>query len=1100
MKHPPGHASHSAARPWSRGLLLVGACSLAVTWLAWRSTRSQAERSHQAYFDYRVRDAQQRLERRLEAYEGVLRATRGHFLRGAVTRQDFREFVAALRLAEYHPGIQGVGFAQRVPRAGLAAHVAGVRAEGFVDYDVRPPGERDLYTAIVMLEPFTSRNQRAFGFDMYSEPVRRAAMERALALDDVVASGKVTLVQETTQDVQPGFLLYLPVFEPGTEGARPASGAAAAAPTLRGWVYAPFRVHDFMAGVFGERANDLDIHLYADGSASSATLLYDSHPGPAPDPIARGLYAVRRLDIGSPAWTMTVRPAGGFRDHLDPDHSTAVAAGVLCGSLLLAALAWSLLNSRGHALALAAEREGSYRQLLDQANDGILLLDAEGRIVDANTRASEHFGRSIAELVTLRIYDLYDPEMHPLVEERCRSVAARGAIWFETIHRRKDGSHAPAEVSARLMTVAGKPHALVVVRDISERRRNQEELSRAAHEQEIILATANVGITMVVDQQQIWVNPCMQDMFGYARAEIVGQSLGMYFPDEAAYEAFGREAAVGFARGPCCEAEIELRRKDGTAVWVECNGRAVDRGDRSKGTLWVLIDCTARRQADEVLRQSDARFRHLFESHGAVMLLVDPSDGAIVDANVAAGQFYGYPRGTLCAMNIAQIRGQTPAPTTPNKFLVPHRLASGEVRTVEVDVSSVEFDGRGLLFNIIHDVTERESAQAAIERERQRYLALTNIAQDGIHVLDDHGTLVDANPAFLRMLGQPSEAIGHLNVREWDALIPTDQLAARVRGFMERPGLFRTQHRRTDGTLIDVEVHAGAVELEGRRHVLATSRDITERIGVERELRSKTRQLEELNRLLEERVAAAVGELRAKDQLFIAQSRHAAMGEMLGHIAHQWRQPLNALALVLSNLRDTQRFGEIDGSAVEGAVADGNRIIQKMSSTINDFRDFFHPDKERRVFSALAEVQETAALLGASFRHAGIALDIETASDLSLFGVSNEYTQVLLNLLSNARQAISAARVANGRVTLRLEARDGAGWLTVRDNGGGIPDGVLDKIFEPYFSTTEGGAGIGLYMSRQIVEQSLGGSLRARNIEGGAEFVVISPLAERAAA
>jgi signal transduction histidine kinase len=166
-----------------------------------------------------------------------------------------------------------------------------------------------------------------------------------------------------------------------------------------------------------------------------------------------------------------------------------------------------------------------------------------------------------------------------------------------------------------------------------------------------------------------------------------------------------------------------------------------------------------------------------------------------------------------------------------------------------------------------------------------------------------------------------------------------------------------------------------------------------------------------------------------------------------------------------------------------------------MSSTINDFRDFFTPEKKKSVFSARAAVLQSLELLDASFRHAGIEIVFDGTTDVSLLGFANEYSQIVINLLANAKQAIQAAKVARGRVTLRLETRGGLGCLVVRDNGGGIPDAILDKIFDPYFSTKEGGSGIGLYMSRQITEKSLGGRIEARNEGDGAELTVLTPLA-----
>jgi signal transduction histidine kinase len=257
------------------------------------------------------------------------------------------------------------------------------------------------------------------------------------------------------------------------------------------------------------------------------------------------------------------------------------------------------------------------------------------------------------------------------------------------------------------------------------------------------------------------------------------------------------------------------------------------------------------------------------------------------------------------------------------------------------------------------------------------------------------------------------------------------------------------------------------------------------------------RELVALNQSLEGRVREAVVQLRAKDQILIAQSRLAAMGEMIGNIAHQWRQPLNALSMVMVNLRDAHDYNELDRERMERYLTQADALIQNMSTTITDFRDFFRPDKERTRFSALEQMQATVELVQASFDNKAIALEIEAPEDLSFRGLPNEFSQVLLNPLGNAKDAILETGRPQGRITLRLEAEDGFGCLRVCDTGGGIPEAIMDRIFEPYFSTREAGTGIGigLYMSRQVIEQSMNGQLTARNVSGGAEFTVRVPLA-----
>jgi signal transduction histidine kinase len=261
-----------------------------------------------------------------------------------------------------------------------------------------------------------------------------------------------------------------------------------------------------------------------------------------------------------------------------------------------------------------------------------------------------------------------------------------------------------------------------------------------------------------------------------------------------------------------------------------------------------------------------------------------------------------------------------------------------------------------------------------------------------------------------------------------------------------------------------------------------------------RRVRQARKQVEELNRSLEERIARSVAELRRKDQMMITQGRQAAMGEMIGNIAHQWRQPLNALALLLANVRDAYRYHELDADYLERSIAEGNRLIQKMSATINDFRNFFDPCKETVAFSARKQIDRAVALVQSSFGNDNISIRLQSACDLDLFGYPNEYSQVLLNLLSNAREAIKESGAPAGSIDIRLDERDGEGCVTVTDNGGGIPADHLDRIFEPYFSTKEMGTGIGLYMSKMIIERNMHGSVEARNVEGGAEFTVRTPL------
>lgn len=252
--------------------------------------------------------------------------------------------------------------------------------------------------------------------------------------------------------------------------------------------------------------------------------------------------------------------------------------------------------------------------------------------------------------------------------------------------------------------------------------------------------------------------------------------------------------------------------------------------------------------------------------------------------------------------------------------------------------------------------------------------------------------------------------------------------------------------------------------------------------------------LTRLNATLEQRVEEEVAKNRDKDHLLIQQSRLAAMGEMVHNIAHQWRQPLNSLGLIVSNLRDDFRFGGMTAESVDRDVDAMRRLISRMSTTIDDFREFFRPDRTEAEFDPAAAAREAAFIMEATLAGNHIELVMDLAEGLSVLGFHGQYAQAVLNLLANSKEAILERKVGNGQIRLRLCAENGHAVLSVEDNGGGIPADILPRLFDPYFTTKEQGSGIGLYMTKTIIERNMHGRVSASNIEGGARLTLSIPL------
>lgn len=243
--------------------------TITAAWMSYAFSQHMAEQR----FDRRTAEVTESIRHRLLLYEQALWGGVGLFdASDQVTRKEFMAFVTSLNLLDNLPGIQGLGYSTLVAPEDKVGHEAAIRAEGFPTYEIRPPGQRERYTSIVYLEPFDWRNQRAFGFDMWSNDMRREAMTRACDTGKAANSGCITLVQETTDDIQRGFLMYTPVYRKQAETGTLEQRREA----LEGWVYSPFRGRDLMKGILGQGPRDVEIEVYDGEKIDRDAILFDS--------------------------------------------------------------------------------------------------------------------------------------------------------------------------------------------------------------------------------------------------------------------------------------------------------------------------------------------------------------------------------------------------------------------------------------------------------------------------------------------------------------------------------------------------------------------------------------------------------------------------------------------------------------------------------------------------------------------------------------------------------------------------------------------------------------------------------------------------------
>ncbi|WAK03495.1 CHASE domain-containing sensor histidine kinase [Methylobacter sp. YRD-M1] len=400
--------------------LLVLSISLSATYAVWHNARQQAEQDLKNDFEFRVRETVARIEQRMATYEQILRGVRGLFAAsGNIKRDEFRNYVGMLQLEQNYPGIQGLGYSLIVPKADRDEHIRDMHRQGFADYAIHPEGEREIYTPTVQLEPFSGRNLRAFGYDMYAEPVRREAMIQACDQGKTSVSGKVKLVQETDEQAQAGFLMYMPVYRNGL----PHDTLAERRANIVGWVYEPFRMDDLMAGIGGERAAELDLEIYDGETVSEQAKMYDSHVMPGNTHTQPPYFkTVRHIKIAGHPWTLAIHSQPTFETRMSKGKPKLIAIVGIALSLLLSLLAWLLATGRTRALAIAEdmtrelkESEMRFRLMADSAPVLIWMAGKDKRCFWFNKGWLDFTGRTLAQ----EVGDGWVQEVHADDLQRC---------------------------------------------------------------------------------------------------------------------------------------------------------------------------------------------------------------------------------------------------------------------------------------------------------------------------------------------------------------------------------------------------------------------------------------------------------------------------------------------------------------------------------------------------------------------------------------------------------------------------------------------------------------------------------------------------------
>lgn len=611
-----------------------------LTLFTYFETEKKAEERNEKMFQIRAGQATEAIEKRLHDYVQILVGAKALFLASdTITRSDWQAYYRMLELEKNYPGIQGFGYAQVVRPQQLDVHEQQIRNEGFPEYKVHPEGARALYAAIIYLEPFTGRNLRAFGYDMFSEPVRQSAMRIARDTRQPALSGKVRLVQETGRDEQAGFLIYLPIYR---NNANPES-IQERQRLIKGFVYSPFRAKDLMTAVLNDNYQDIDVEVYDGAEMHKASLLFSTdttlyYHAPHRRPFSKA----STITLGNHTWRLYISAGGNFSRGADSELPNFILLGGSIISLLMFFIIWSLSNTR---------RSNRLKQTItDNATAALFIIDPKGYCTFMNPAAEELTGYNFAEIQQQPLHNLIHykhPDGSPFPLSECpigHALAKQEHLRaHEDVFVRKDGSFFDVSCVVQHIVEHGSvSYTIIEVRDITDEKRAQQAIIESEARFRTMADNAPVKIWMSDEWGQcVYVNKQWEIFSGRSfRACVEGGWRDALLGED--YDTFVDIYKTMAAQKAPFRLELRMWRHDGASRWVVNTGNPrFGVNGEFLGYIGSVIDITEIKQAERKIKENAELLQKLFLEVPAVVGLIRAPEMQYVLANPPYRQLYG---------------------------------------------------------------------------------------------------------------------------------------------------------------------------------------------------------------------------------------------------------------------------------------------------------------------------------------------------------------------------------------------------------------------------------------------------------------------------
>lgn len=498
--------------------LLIIIFSLFIAILVWTQSKEYYDDQTKKSFESQVYHTLGYMEKRIQRYENALFGGIAYYHGSKfISRKEWHNYVEALQLKKHYPGVHGIGFTVMLKPEEVVPFVEKIRKKDYAPFTLKPSGKREQYSIILYLEPMDKRNIEAIGYDMFSDPVRRKAMEKARDTGLASVSGKVTLVQEIDEDAQAGFLMYLPVYktikEPKTLQARRDS--------LIGFVYSPFRIDDLMQVLVTRGTSMIDFKIYDSENFTKEHLLYQSHKSSSYTPKN---FQIEKFQIGGRYWYIHFSSTPEFDTKLSSTYPLLLTLGGLLIYFFLLFIIIALFNNR-KALKKKTKELGSksawLNTLLESSIDGIHLMDTDGNLTDFSPSFLEMLGYNKEEAHHLNIQD-WDAKFPPEdIQERLRSIP-HTPLTIETIHRRKNNSLLDVEITTKSIMLDGKHYIYASSRDISKRKKNEDELLKLS---QAVEQSPNTVVITDLEGDIEYINASFTKTTGYTYEEAIGKNM-----------------------------------------------------------------------------------------------------------------------------------------------------------------------------------------------------------------------------------------------------------------------------------------------------------------------------------------------------------------------------------------------------------------------------------------------------------------------------------------------------------------------------------------------------------------------------------------------